>query len=873
MKKLSAFAIFCLIGFIASAQFVYKIKGDSILLSNDTCNTELILENSTRNVCGFLFNKGDGRTEFKSALVKLNDSTYVVGCDTLKIKSSSGTGYFTPNQTSNGTTTHNANYQYFLVNNLGRSLYTAGTNGNYSQIFQDSTLISLYALHNTGGKSSMLWVKPDSVKIFLSQKKLIIDSLQQGSSNDSILVWNKTSGYVGYRNASSFGISGITADNGLIANTSTNVQLFGTSGTPATLTTDRYLTAGSNTLNITYNSLAGTSGLKLTSTSTAAASNAQKMLEISLSGANSSQTTYGSYISNTHTGTSSTNIAGYFSASGGTNNYGLVVPNGGGWVGVGISPSVLFHVDKASYNVSNVAGANSVAIISNNISLNGTGLSGNSGITAQSAVNYVTLSANQTITNATDFAASNAVTQVNNTNASTLTINQASPGIRTMSVAKSSLSFGSFNPSSVITHASNFHIASIYGPSVSGTITNYYALLIEDQTHNASSLTLTNRYGIYQEGALDNNFFKALMYLDKLKTGSTAPTTSGTTKMVITDTNGLLSFADIPFGGSGEANTASNLTGTGIGIFKDKSGVDLRFKRLKAGTGISITDNTDSVTIANTGMSNPMTTLGDIIYENSTPTPARLAGNTTTTKQFLSQTGTGSISAAPVWDQVNLADVHGTNFQIPYGNTSGNTLTSSSNLVYSGGNVVNTGGFYGTIFDALKAGGVSTPASGHGTFWAKTDGKAYFTNDAGTIYDLTTGFTNPMTTLGDIIYGASSGTATGLAGNTTTNKRFLSQKGTGSVSAAPTWDAVLENNATSIDPANLTASSGETHTLTVTGAALGDYVQASFSIDLQGMTITAWVSAANTVSYRFVNTSGGTLNLGSGTVKVRVWPQ
>jgi len=53
--------------------------------------------------------------------------------------------------------------------------------------------------------------------------------------------------------------------------------------------------------------------------------------------------------------------------------------------------------------------------------------------------------------------------------------------------------------------------------------------------------------------------------------------------------------------------------------------------------------------ISGSGMTNPMTTLGDIIYENSTPAPARLAGNTTSTMYLLSQTGTGTVSAVPAW--------------------------------------------------------------------------------------------------------------------------------------------------------------------------------------------------------------------------------
>jgi hypothetical protein len=63
---------------------------------------------------------------------------------------------------------------------------------------------------------------------------------------------------------------------------------------------------------------------------------------------------------------------------------------------------------------------------------------------------------------------------------------------------------------------------------------------------------------------------------------------------------------------------------------------------------------------------------------------------------------------------------------------------------------------------------------------------------------------------------------------------------------------------------------GATTTLTVTGAVLGDLAVASFSLDLQGITMTAWVSAANTVSVRFQNESGGTLDLASGNIVARI---
>ena len=76
----------------------------------------------------------------------------------------------------------------------------------------------------------------------------------------------------------------------------------------------------------------------------------------------------------------------------------------------------------------------------------------------------------------------------------------------------------------------------------------------------------------------------------------------------------------------------------------------------------------------------PMTTLGDIIYGGASGAGTRLAGNITTTPEFLKQIGTGAVSAAPVWSVLGKADVGLSNVE----NTALSTWTGSANITTLG---------------------------------------------------------------------------------------------------------------------------------------------------------------------------------------------
>ena len=72
-----------------------------------------------------------------------------------------------------------------------------------------------------------------------------------------------------------------------------------------------------------------------------------------------------------------------------------------------------------------------------------------------------------------------------------------------------------------------------------------------------------------------------------------------------------------------------------------------------------------------------------------------------------------------------------------------------------------------------------------------------------------------------------------------------------------------------LDAGSLVDGAGETDDVTVPGVALGDMVLgASLGVDLVGITVTGYVSAANTVKFRIQNESGSTVDLASSTLRI-----
>lgn len=156
-------------------------------------------------------------------------------------------------------------------------------------------------------------------------------------------------------------------------------------------------------------------------------------------------------------------------------------------------------------------------------------------------------------------------------------------------------------------------------------------------------------------------------------------------------------FEEIEFAG-GQANTISNI-GTGVGLYKEKIGVDLRIKSLKAGSGISITGNPTELLIENT--------------RNSIVTVNANTGslNVTSPTQTLSIVGGTGITTSITG---SILTINGTNYDIETDASprlGGNLDLNGFNIIGGAGTSITANNFYGT-FNGNLSGNVTGNVTG-----------------------------------------------------------------------------------------------------------------------------------------------------------------
>jgi len=146
------------------------------------------------------------------------------------------------------------------------------------------------------------------------------------------------------------------------------------------------------------------------------------------------------------------------------------------------------------------------------------------------------------------------------------------------------LVFGSFNIAFAVDNNCGVSVWTMFQlPPILGCIEDRLDAL-ENQTvlDSTTASNLGSGHGIFASEVGNDLQFKSLV------AGGNVTITSNATTITINSTAS---------GGGGESNTASNVGG-GSGWFKQKTGVDLEFRSVIAGSGINITDTTDDYTIS-----------------------------------------------------------------------------------------------------------------------------------------------------------------------------------------------------------------------------------------------------------------------------------
>jgi len=172
-KFLLVFTLLCLEKALhAQTPYVYTIKADSVKITNSCDTAELIIENHTQNVPGFLFNKGRGRTEFRR-VNQFNDTSVVIGGDTIHL-GRGNKNFANADLTFTGDRVHNGMYKYLNLNNFGgiylkTKTYTGWPDGELTLDTLDGFKLSMADNSMPSSNTSVLNIYPDQLTFNLTE--------------------------------------------------------------------------------------------------------------------------------------------------------------------------------------------------------------------------------------------------------------------------------------------------------------------------------------------------------------------------------------------------------------------------------------------------------------------------------------------------------------------------------------------------------------------------------------------------------------------------------------------------------------------------------------------------------------------------------
>lgn len=230
-------------------------------------------------------------------------------------------------------------------------------------------------------------------------------------------------------------------------------------------------------------------------------------------------------------------------------------------------------------------------------------------------------------------------------------------------------------------------------------------------------------------------------------------------------------------------------------------------------SGSSGTVTSVSVVTANGvsgSVANPTTTPA-ITLTLGAITPTSVAATGTVTGSNLSGTNTGNVTLGTA----NGLSLSGQALSLALASTSTTgSLSSTDWNTFNGKGSGSVTSVAMTVPSFLSVSG--SPITGSGTLAVTLSGTALPIANGGTGQTAAAAAFNalsPLTTLGDTLYGDASGAGTRLAGNTTAAKQYLSQTGTGAVSAAPVWATIANTDITGLG----TMSTQNANAVAITG--------------------------------------------------------